>query len=364
MTAAKAIYQHLSASTALCMDKGTDERLIKIRDYCWIDYPQANRILSKFEKLLTVPKRHRMPWIAFISDDNNGKTRLAYRFLLLHEPDLNLDGDAIIAPVMLVDAPSKPSEGQFYSNILNRIAYPYNKSDSIPVKQAYVLKQLSSIQLRVLIIDGFHNMLIGGPKKRQQILNIIKYLSNELNISIIGVGNKEVLHCIQHDPHAVSRFEQITLPKWLLNHDFITYLGNIEKELPLLYPSNLTEPCISQKLFSMSEGLLGELSDILSLAATEAILSGEEKITEKLLDRLSWIKPSQKKAVGKNVEKMKCSTCGKQLLIKLNANSPIDISPAYLEDICRKKGWYLRFDLSIFCSLTCKTKYENALTKQ
>ena len=110
--------------------------------------------------------------------------------------------------------------------------------------------------------------------------------------------------------------------------------------------------------------LLGELSDILSLAATEAILSGEEKITEKLLDRLLWIKPSQKKAVGKNVEKMKCSTCGKPLLIKLDANSPIDISPAYLEDICREKGWYLRFDLSIFCSLTCKTRYETALTKQ
>jgi hypothetical protein len=46
---------------------------------------------------------------------------------------------------------------------------------------------------------------------------------------------------------------------------------------------------------SLSEGYIGELSQLLSAAAVHAIQSGREKIDGTVLDEIRWTSPSQRK---------------------------------------------------------------------
>ena len=49
------------------------------------------------------------------------------------------------------------------------------------------------------------------------------------------------------------------------------------------------------RLFSMSEGYIGELSRLLNDAAVYAVKNNLEVITPAVLDKIDWITPSQRK---------------------------------------------------------------------
>jgi hypothetical protein len=65
--------------------------------------------------------------------------------------------------------------------------------------------------------------------------------------------------------------------------------------LPLKGAASLTENDLAFKLLAMSEGTIGELSALLARAAVSAIEKRTETITPKLLDRVGWIRPSERK---------------------------------------------------------------------
>nr|MBF4290468.1 AAA family ATPase [Vibrio anguillarum] len=52
---------------------------------------------------------------------------------------------------------------------------------------------------------------------------------------------------------------------------------------------------IAFKLLTMSEGLLGELSELLSEAAVMAVETGKEQIDIELLSEIDWMSPTQRK---------------------------------------------------------------------
>lgn len=76
---------------------------------------------------------------------------------------------------------------------------------------------------------------------------------------------------------------------------YLQLLKSFEYTLPLKKPSNLTDTSIAVKLLSMSEGLIGELSDVLTKAAVKAIESGKEKIDQKVLKEIDFIPPVARK---------------------------------------------------------------------
>lgn len=288
-------YLHLSKNAREALSLTKEERIEKIRSDRWIGYTQARTVLDKLEDLLSYPQRHRMPCLLLVGDTNNGKTMIARRFLNLHPVDLNLNGDAMIAPVVLVQAPPVPDEGRFYNNILHRLFVPYKESDRASKKLAQVISILSAIRVRVLIIDEIHDILAGSIRKQQEFLNVIKHLSNELMIPIVGVGTRDALRAIQTDPQIANRFEPIILPRWKMDEEYLRLLASYERVLPLEKPSNLTNTEVAQKLLSMSEGIIGELSRILTIAAVEAVYSGKEMITLDTLKHMNWIRPSDRR---------------------------------------------------------------------
>ncbi|MCC2605613.1 TniB family NTP-binding protein [Planctobacterium marinum] len=294
-------YPHLSPNAAKYVELDEAARVERILSDRWIGYTTSKTILGKLEDLLAYPRKERMPNMLIVGNTNNGKTHLVKRFCNMHPAQDNPEGDGVIAPVLFVQAPPVPDEGRFYNSILELLFAPYRPSERVDKKQFQVLKLLRYVGLKILVIDEVHHILAGSLHRQRAFLNVLKYLSNELKISIVGVGTKDAFQAIQTDPQFANRFEPVGIPRWELNEEFLRLLVSFEKVLPLKVPSMLHQNELARTLFSMSEGYIGELSTLLNQAAVYAIKNNIEQITPKVLKEINWVLPSRRKRQLDNV---------------------------------------------------------------
>lgn len=286
---------HLNDSTAKLLTLSKTERIEKILSPRWIGYPRAQEILVKLEDMLKFPQTHRMPNMLLVGDTNNGKTMLINRFKKQHPATDNPGGEGISVPVLLIQSPPVPDEGRFYNTILEALFAAYKPNDRVDKKQFQAIKLMRYVGLKMLIIDEIHHILAGNMNKQRAFLNVLKYLGNELQIPIVGVGTKDAFRAIQSDTQLANRFEPALLPIWKMDETFLRLLMSFERMLPLKEASKLHDVSLATKIYSMSEGHLGEVSKLLTHAAVRAVETENERIDTKLLDSLGWVGPSDRK---------------------------------------------------------------------
>lgn len=286
-------YEHLHPVTAEIVELDSAARIQWLKKPRWIGYSRAQEIIGRLEDLVSHPREARMPNMLLIGGTNNGKTRLIRSFAQRHLANENVGGEHIIAPVLYTQAPPSPNEAGFYSEILSSL-FERVPTSSTDAKRARVIQVLRGIKLKVLIIDELHNILAGASVKQQQFLNMIKYLGNELQISIVGCGTGDLLRAVSIDPQIQNRFIPEILPKWQMNKEYRQLLMSFERVMPLRSPSGLHESQLAAKTLAMSEGTIGELSALLNLAAMHAILGGQEQITAEVLNACGYVSPSER----------------------------------------------------------------------
>lgn len=293
------IEDHLNPEARAALDLSRDERIEYTLSPRWIGYTRSQQVLDRLDILLRHPKKHRMPNLLIVGETNNGKTMLVDRFLQRNPAYDAPDGDGVVKPVLMVQAPAVPDERRFYNNILESLMSSFRPSDNIDAKRIQTLSLIRSIRVRVLILDEIHNMLAGPINKQRQMYNALKNFGNDLGISIVGVGTREAHNALQIDPQLSNRFQTASLPKWSFDDEYLRLLASFERMLPLAEPSNLTDEPLSRKILALSEGIIGEISGLLTAAAIEGIQKGEERITTKLIDETirsgQWAVPSDRR---------------------------------------------------------------------
>lgn len=288
-------YSHLTDRTKEKLSLSLDDRIAAIRTIRWIGYPQAQKGLEKLEDLLVYPQSHRMPNLLIEGDTNNGKTMLVRKFCEAHPPDDNIEGDAARVPVLYIQAPPVPDEGRFYNVILDKLYAPYRPAERVSSKQFQVMKILQRVGTRMLIVDEIHQILAGHLNKQRAFLNVLKYMGNELQIPIVGVGTKDARRAIQTDPQLANRFERFQLPRWRLGKTFQRLLISFERLIPLSLPSNFHEKKLASKIHVMSEGYIGEVFRLITSAAVFSVKNGQEFINIEALEKLDWCPPSKRR---------------------------------------------------------------------
>lgn len=292
------IYSHLSKSASEMVNQSDESRILAIKTGTWITYTRAKQLLAQMEDLFEHPRIIRMPNMLIVGPSNNGKTQILRRFEQNHKPDPNPDGDYSIVPVLFVEAPSKPDIGAFYDKILEAVWQPYSIRAKDSDKEREVKKILRSIQLKVLMIDEIQHIIAGSQTKQREFRNSLKSLGNELQISIICAGVNEAFNAFNTDEQLSNRFEPELLPKWSLNNEYGDLLESFERRLPLKKPSNLRgNSALAQKVLWMSEGILGEIHEVLKRSAILAIKNKSEQITLDTVEKIRWTQPSKRKVM-------------------------------------------------------------------
>ena len=243
--------EHLSPKTRELLDRPMEERIAYIQVDSWIPYSQASKVLQQLEDLLNHPKCDRMPNLAITAQTNNGKTRLMKHFLSLHQASESSSG-TITAPVFYVQCPGFPDESRLYSAILLKLCKKFRPSAPAQEKLVLVLDALSKIEIRILALDEVNFTEVGTAAKQKRFLNALRYLANELRISIVCLGTEEMMRAQSHQLRTA-------------------------------------------KLLSRSEGTIGELKMLLAAAATDAMRNGTERITEKIIGECTYTPPSARK---------------------------------------------------------------------
>ncbi|MDH2347734.1 TniB family NTP-binding protein [Bradyrhizobium sp. SSUT77] len=293
-------YAHLRPTTRPFAAEDAGSRIRRIRTDRWIGYARAEAVLAALEDLLSFPKRLRMPNLLLVGPTNNGKTMIVEKFRRTHlanaasEP---ADGAALI-PVLKVQMPSGPDEGRFFGAILEALGMPFNPRDRIATKQDTAVRLMRATNVRLLVIDELHNLLSGTAMQQRRLLNVLRWLGNELQIPLVGVGTTEALRAIRSDEQLVNRFEPFPLPVWTDDDEYRRLLSTLEAVLPLRRPSNLTDPAMTARILSAAEGVLGEIIAIVVRAAVKAIETGAETISPRMIERAGFIRPSERRRVA------------------------------------------------------------------
>ncbi|MFA7767816.1 TniB family NTP-binding protein [Streptomyces sp. NRRL S-448] len=275
------------------------ERLRYGRADRWIGYPRATEALEWLETLLDWPAKQRMPNLLLIGPTNNGKLMIVEKFRRSHPPISHPDREQI--PVLAVQMPSEPTVIRFYTALLAALGAPlrsrYRLADleQTVLRLLRLLRLLRSAEVRMLVIDELHNVLGGSGDKRREFLNLLRYLGNELRITLVGVGTRDAYLAIRADDQLENRFAPLTLPRWEADEDACSLLASFAASFPLRRPSPIASTEMAGYLLTRSEGTIGELAHLLTDAAVVAIESGEEAIRQRTLLLAPYTGPSERR---------------------------------------------------------------------
>jgi hypothetical protein len=294
-------YAHLHESARAVIEESVEARIRRIRTDRWIAYARAQEALGALEDLLAFPKRMRMPNLVLVGPTNNGKTMIVERFRRAHlstEADTTLDGVASV-PVVKVQMPAGADERRFFGAILEALGMRGPAGErAVAARQDAAVRLMRATQVRMLILDEVHNVLSGTRDQQRRILNLLRWIGNELQIPVVAVGTVEAVRALQSDEQLANRFEPFPLPPWKAGEEYLRLLSTLGAILPLRNPSELTQPRVASKILSVSEGVLGEILTVVTRAAVRAISTGTEAITASVVDETAFIPPSERRRVG------------------------------------------------------------------
>lgn len=290
-------FTHLLPTVRAIAAEGPEERVRRIQTDRWIGYTRAEVALAQMQTLFTFPQRSRMPNLILVGASNNGKSMIAEKFYRRYGSTESDDSERapLRSPVLKIQMPAIPDDKLFFAAILERLGVPERLNERLVARQTTAVRLMRRACVRLLIIDELHNLLAGTRPQQSRLLNLLRWLGNELRMPLVAIGTAEALRAVQSDDQLANRFAPFFLPLWQMGAEYLRLLNTLEAVLPLRNPSQLAQGVLAQRILVAAEGTLGEIVTLVTLAAVHAITSGEERITPGALDRVHFVPPSRRR---------------------------------------------------------------------
>ncbi len=102
------------------------------------------------------------------------------------------------------------------------------------------IRLIRAMDVQVLLLDEVHNILAGTFREQRIVLNTLRYISNELQVSLVCFGVNEAREAISGDVQLARRFEEFPLTRWSADDQFEDLVLTIVRNLPLRNPTVLS----------------------------------------------------------------------------------------------------------------------------
>jgi hypothetical protein len=219
----------------------------------------------------------------------NGKTMIAERFAVEHlraSPDQR---------VWIVQTREGAGLCHFYASILQAFHAPGGDIWNVSRKAEQLDHLLASIKAKVLIFDEFHNALRGRSRDVEGVFAFLRRIGRQYDISPVLVGEVAIYDFVNATSEMATRFDLVAIPRWQYDESYLMLLDSLEAALPLAKASDLSGETLARRIFSLSEGLIGEIVSVVTNAAVAALRSGAERITKTGIDELGYIPISHRR---------------------------------------------------------------------
>ena len=262
---------------------GQDDRISLIQSDIWIGFPRAEQVLDRLQNLIEAPRQTRMPGLLVHGASGIGKTMIARNLSRRYAPEYDPVAGVTHTPLLLLQAPPAPDERRFYLHILAAVGAPATaiavRSQNVASLEVRVIALLRDLGLRMIMIDEVHNLLAGTHREQRRFLNVLRYLSNELEVSLVCFGVSEAVDAIRGDMQLARRLDEHHLPNWRDDSEFSNMIQTLIAAMPLEKKSNLKVKSLRQ-ILALTGGVTSRVFSLVKDLAIDAIRSGEECISD------------------------------------------------------------------------------------
>lgn len=271
-------YAHLTANVREVMGSSQQERIAYAKTDRWVNYTHGADALKAMNDVLTAPRGNASaPGVLLCGQSGNGKTTLLNRFRAEHPATTS--GNGLSCPVLAMEIPVNPTEARFWSTLLHAMGIAHRDTDPVIRKQAQAISVLKTLDVRVLILDEFHRLLLGQAQHTRNLAALIVSLTNApTKISMILAGTEAAVRALQTDDQLERRFDDCVLPSWKVDRDYLRLLKGFERLLPLSQPSELASQDMARALHRKSGPTIGGLAKVLKTLTVQAIEAGKDRI--------------------------------------------------------------------------------------
>ncbi len=271
---------HLHPAVRELAQADTDTRLQAVRSKRWITHPPAARVLADLEEAYRQPKGERMESLLLLAESGMGKTMLLRKFQRDHAAPVDTASGVQRYPVVLTLMPEEPSEEAFYVQVLKAVSAPVvltTRRHRLGRRET-TFRLLREIGTRMLVIDEINSVLVGSARQQRYFLQLLRFLSNELQVAIVCAGVPEARFALLSDPQLRSRVADVALEPWTVGPELAAFVALLVQGMPLRRPSPVDSAKLRRLLVEQSGGITLSICRALERAAAAAIRSGQECI--------------------------------------------------------------------------------------
>lgn len=286
---------HLAPGAAALLDLPEELRIRAIRTERWVGFARARRVLELLQGLRDNPPSTRPPGLAIFAHSGMGKTMLVEKFRRDNPPTVHPVHGLESTSVLGITLTSRPSERRIYAQLLTALDIGVDqRSATLADLETRTVRLLKQVDVRVLVFDEVHNLLAGSPREQRVMLQLFRFLSNELKASLVCLGVADAREAIAGDTQLARRLDQLALPRWKADEEFQALLAALLRSLPLQRASSLSAQSV-RHLARVSDGITAKVFAMINDLALDAIRTGVERITDEAVE--AW-KPAVEKEVA------------------------------------------------------------------
>lgn len=268
------------------------DRIAWIRQDRWLGFPKAETVRETLAAMLRYPPRTRMPCLLVYGQTGMGKSRIVERFQADNPQVFDEEAGVAAIPVVVVQLPPQPTDGEFYSELLEALGAGYPGRLDLARARHLTRRLMTAVGARMLILDEINHMLACTPRQQRIFLNTLRYLANDLHIPIVCTGNHEARAALLTDAALAERFDAVELWRWQNDEAFRLLMVTFAAILPLREPSQLIDDRVRSTILDLTNGNTGRIFRLVETLAVQAIERGTEMIAATDLDVDDLVLPS------------------------------------------------------------------------
>lgn len=183
-------------------------------------------------------------------------------------------------PVVLTLMPEEPSEEAFYIQVLKAVGAPVvltTRRHRVGMRET-TFRLLRELGTQMLMIDEINFVLVGSARQQRYFFQLLRFLSNELQVAVVCAGVPEARFALLSDPQLRSRVADLALGPWTAGPELAAFVALLVQGMPLRQASPVDSAKLRRLLVERSGGITLSICRALERAAAAAIHTGQERI--------------------------------------------------------------------------------------